>query len=123
MISRLLLPGFASGAPRDVLLRATISRIRAREVMYSARLASRFPPRLRRWRTTLPEEASMGATPHRLAKEASLPNLWGLSPATIKSVAAWSVPMPAKETYSGAACATSRSRWASSLAISSERAS
>ena len=25
MISRLLLPGFASGAPRDVFLRATIS--------------------------------------------------------------------------------------------------
>jgi hypothetical protein len=38
----------------------------------------------------------MGATPHRLAKEeeASLLNLWGLSPATIKSVAAASVPMP-----------------------------
>ena len=31
--------------------------------------------RLRRCRTTLPEEASMGATPHRLAKEASLLNL------------------------------------------------
>jgi hypothetical protein len=30
----------------------------------------------------------------RLAKEASLPNLWGLSPATINSVAALSVPMP-----------------------------
>jgi hypothetical protein len=43
----------------------------------------------------------MGATPHRLAKEASLLNLWGLSPATISSVAAWSVPMPAKETNSG----------------------
>jgi hypothetical protein len=65
----------------------------------------------------------MGETPHRLAKEASLPNLWGLSPATIKRVAALSVPMPAKETNSGAACATSRSRWASRSAISSERAS
>jgi hypothetical protein len=43
--------------------------------------------------------------------------------ATIKSVAAWSVPMPAKETNSGAACATSRSRCASSSAISSERES
>jgi hypothetical protein len=31
-----------------------------------------------------------------------------LSPATIKSVAAFSVPMPVKETNSGAACATSR---------------
>ena len=51
----------------------------------------------------------MGETPQRLAKEASLLNLWGLSPATISSVAAWSVPMPGKETNSGAACATSRS--------------
>ena len=61
----------------------------------------------------------MGETPQRLAKEASLLNLWGLSPATIKSVAALSVPMPGKETNSGAACATSRSRCASSSAISS----
>ena len=43
--------------------------------MYSARLASLLPPRLRRCLTTLPEEASMGETPHRLAKEASLLNL------------------------------------------------
>ena len=55
----------------------------------------------------------MGETPHRLAKEASLLNLWGLSPATIKSVAAWSVPMPAKLVEF---CA-------SSSAISLERAS
>ena len=65
----------------------------------------------------------MGATPHRLAKEASLFNLWGLSPATIKSVAALSVLMPGKETNSGAACVTSRSRCASSSTISAERAS
>jgi hypothetical protein len=44
----------------------------------------------------------MGETPQRLAKEASLLNLWGLSPATISSVAAWSVAMPGKETNSGA---------------------
>jgi hypothetical protein len=65
----------------------------------------------------------MGETPHRLAKEASLLNLWGLSPATISSVAAWSVPMPGKETNSGAACATNWSSCASSSAISLERAS
>src|SRR5215213_7711344 len=57
--------------------------------MYSARLASRLPPRLRRCLTTFPEEASMGATPHRLAKEVSFLNLLGLSPATIKRVAAF----------------------------------
>src|SRR5918995_6297600 len=44
----------------------------------------------------------------RLAKEASLLNLWGLSlrPRYISSVAAWWVPMAAKETNSGATCAT-----------------
>src|SRR5215207_5357631 len=42
--------------------------------------------------------------------------------ATISSVAAWSVPMPAKETNSGATCPTSRSSCASSSAISPERA-
>jgi hypothetical protein len=36
----------------------------------------------------LPEEASTGEIPHKLAKEASLFNLWGLSPVTISSVAA-----------------------------------
>src|SRR3954470_8588791 len=75
----------------------------------TARLDSRLPPPLRQCLTTLPEEASMGATPYRLAKEASLPNLLGLSPATIKSLAALSVPMPGKETNSGAACAHPKS--------------
>jgi hypothetical protein len=102
MISRLLFPSAVRLATYSCVRRSR--RIRARQIMYSARLASRLPPRLRRWRTTLPEEASMGETPHRLAKEASLPNLWGLSPATIKSVAVLSVPMPAKETNSGATC-------------------
>src|SRR5215204_2550856 len=78
MISRLLLPS-------SCVRLATYSRvrgsrlIRATQTMYSARLASRLPPRLRRWRTTFPEEASTGDTPHRPAKEASLLNLWGLS--------------------------------------------
>jgi hypothetical protein len=53
----------------------------------------------------------MGATPHRLAKEASLLNLCGvIFKATIKSVAAASVPMPAKVTNSGAACSSSHVR-------------
>jgi hypothetical protein len=79
--------------------------------------------RLSRWRTTtLPEEASMGDTPQRLAKEASLLNLSGLSPATINSVAAWSVPTAGRASNSGAARATSRSSWTSNSAISSERA-
>jgi hypothetical protein len=51
--------------------------IRARQTIYSARLASRLPPRLRRWRTTFPEEASTGDTPQRLAKEASCDGAYG----------------------------------------------
>ena len=39
----------------------------------------------------------MGETPHRLAKEASLPNLEGLSPATTNSVVVLSVPTPGKD--------------------------
>jgi hypothetical protein len=121
MISRLLLPSCVRLATYSLVRRSR--RIRARQIIYSARLASRLPPRLRRCRTTLPEEASMGETPHRLAKEASLLNLWGLSPATINSVAAWSVPMPGKETNSGATCPTNWSSCASSSAISLQRAS
>jgi hypothetical protein len=41
--------------------------------------------------------------------------------ATINSVAAWSVRMPAKETNSGASCATNWSSCASSSAISLSR--
>src|SRR5918992_5334787 len=48
---------------------------------------------LRRWRTTLPEEASTGDTPQRLANDASLPNLSGLSPATITARCSGSEPM------------------------------
>src|SRR5918993_4454591 len=77
MISRLLLPSAVRLATYSLVRRSRL--IRARQIMYSARLASRLPPRLRRCRTTLPVEASMGETPHRLAKEASLLNLWGLS--------------------------------------------
>src|SRR5215203_3909301 len=99
MISRLLLPSAVRLATYACVRGSR--RIRARQIMYSARLASLLPARLRGCLTTLPEEASMGATPHRLAKEASLPNLWGLSPATIKSVAALSVPMPAKRPTPG----------------------
>src|SRR5215217_1321150 len=77
MISRLLLPSAVRLATYSLVRRSRL--IRARQIMYSARLASRLPPRLRRWRTTFPEEASTGDTPHRLAKEASLLNLSGLS--------------------------------------------
>jgi hypothetical protein len=67
-------------APRDVLLGATISSHPSQtDHVQRTALASRLPPRLRRCPTTLPVEASMGETPHRLAKDASLLNLLGLS--------------------------------------------
>ena len=93
-------------------------RMRTTQIRCRVRLASRLPPRLRRCLTTLPEEAFTGETPQRLANDASLSNLWGLSPATIRSVAAWSVPMAGREVSSGALSATRRS----SKAISLERA-
>src|SRR5215212_2612173 len=63
-------------APRDVLLGATISA-HPSQTDHVQRTVS-VPVayfRLRRCRTTLPVEASMGETPPRLAKEASLFNL------------------------------------------------
>src|SRR5215207_988424 len=80
MISRLLLPGFASGTPCDVLLGATISSHPSQtdHVQRSVGVPVAYF-RLRRSRTTFPEEASTGDTPQRLAKEASLLNLRGLS--------------------------------------------
>jgi hypothetical protein len=118
MISRLLLP---SAVPRAMYAWVRRSRpIRNIQTVCSARLASRLPPRLSRCLTTLPEEASMGETPQRLAKDASLFNLLGLSPTATSSVAAWSVPTPGKATRSGATSTTSRASWMSSSAISSE---
>src|SRR5215210_4403772 len=67
MISRLLLPSAERLVTYSLVRRSRL--MRARQIIYSARLASRLPPRLRRWRTTFPEEASTGDTPQRLAKE------------------------------------------------------
>jgi hypothetical protein len=63
-------------APRYVLLRTAIPAHpgQADHVQGAVGLPVTYS-RLRRCLTTLPEEASMGETPHRLAKEASLPNL------------------------------------------------
>ena len=69
--------------PCEVFLRATLSAhpSQADHVQRTVGLPVTYS-RLRRCRTTLPEEASMGAPQHRLAKgEASLLDLWGLSPA------------------------------------------
>src|SRR5215208_6069825 len=100
-ISLLLLPS----AARLV----TYSRVRSSQLIRpsastcSARLASLLPPRLRRWRTVLTEEAGTGATPQRWAKDASLLSLSGLSPTATSSEAAVSVPTPLSVARAGAA--------------------
>src|SRR5215470_12980255 len=57
-------------------------------MVQSAELACRSPPRLSRWRSCLPEEASTGLAPHSAAKLASLRTRPGLSPVVASSVAA-----------------------------------
>jgi hypothetical protein len=124
MISRLLLPGFASGAPRDVLLGATISAHPSQTDHVQCAVG-------------FPVATSVEAVAHYLSRggfhgrhsaktgEGSLATqpLGVVFKATISSVAAWSVPMPGKQTNSGATRATNWSSCASSSAISSERAS
>src|SRR5215217_720151 len=112
------------GAPRDVLLGATISAHPGHTDHVQRTISLPVGAAVETVAHHLAGGGFDGRDPaHRLAKDASLTNLWGLSPATIKSVAALSVPMPAKETNSGATCATSRPRCASSSAISAESAS
>ena len=47
----------------DVAAGALIERMRTTQIKCGERLASRFPPRLRRCLTTFPEDASTGETP------------------------------------------------------------
>ena len=94
MISHLLFPSAVRLATYALVRRS--EPILTTQTMCSARLASRLPPRLSRWRTTLPEDASTGETLQRLAKEASLLSLSGLSPARTSRVAAWLCRPPAR---------------------------
>src|SRR6266487_3316395 len=88
-------------------------------IVHSAELACRSPPRLSRWRSWLPEEASTGLAPHSAAKLASLRTRPGLSPAVASSVAATWVATPCLARNSGgAARVRSSSSAASSRAIS-----
>ena len=74
-----------------------------------AALAWRSPPRFKRCRLVLPEEAGIGLTPHKDAKAASEWRRSGLLPAAISSVAAVSGPTPKTLTRAGAAVLVSRS--------------
>ena len=68
--------------------------IRPTAISYNAQFASWLPPRFSRCRVTLPEDAGIGATPHKCANAASLRSRSGLSPAATSSTAAVSVPTP-----------------------------
>lgn len=70
------------------------SAVGAGTMRHSALLASRLPPRLSRWRTILPEDASTGLAPHRAAEEASVRIRSGLSPAATSNAEATSGPTP-----------------------------
>ena len=52
--------------------------MRTREMRHKAWLARRSPLRLSRWRSVRPEDAGIGAAPHRWAKAALERSRWGL---------------------------------------------
>src|SRR5215212_6965534 len=85
---------------------------------YRAVLAWRSPPRFRRCRTVLPEEASIGEAPHSIEKAASERSRAGSSPAVTSSAPATSAPTPHSSRNAGAALAVSRSSSASSVVSS-----
>ena len=93
--------------------------MRTMTMRHSALLAWRSPPRSRRCRLLLPDEAGMGATPHRWAHAASEYRRSGLSPALINRAAAVSGPTPKRASSSGATASTSFSIRSSSSATSS----
>src|SRR5918994_7720149 len=78
IISRLDLPSAARLATYSLVRPSCL--MRTTQIRCRQRLASRSPPLLSRCLTTFPEDASMGETPQRLAKEASLFRRCGLSP-------------------------------------------
>jgi hypothetical protein len=78
--------------------------------MWIALLTWRSPPRLRRWRTVLPEDAGWGAVPLARANAASLLNLAG---SQARSLPAEIGPMPGSSSSVESREWTSRaiSRW------------
>ena len=75
-------------------------------------------PRLSRWRTLGPDDASMGLAPQSAANDASLRIRWGLSPAATSSAEATSAPTPQVPSSAGLARSHSASSSASSPSIS-----
>src|SRR6266487_3543296 len=117
MISFLVLPSAVRRAAQALVRGSWARRVMA--MVHSAELACRPPPRLSRWRSWLPEEASTGLAPHSAAKLASRRTRPGLSPVVASSVAATWVATPCLARNSaGPACVRSSPGAASSRAIS-----
>src|SRR5215467_11616229 len=88
MISFLVLPSAVRRAAQALVRGSQARRVMA--IVHSAELACRSPPRLSRWRSCLPEEASTGLAPHKAAKLASVRTRPGLSPVvTSRAAATW----------------------------------
>lgn len=81
------------------------NRMRTIAMRYNALFASRSPPRLRRCRLVLPDDAGTGQTPASFANAASERSRCGLSPAAVSSWAATVGPTPKSPTNAGAALA------------------
>ena len=97
----------ALGAPLlhsalEIGLRVWVVGERTMTMRHNALLAWRSPPRLSRWRVTLPEDAWIGDTPQRWAQAASERSRSGLSPAVMSREAAVSGPTPLRASRSGA---------------------
>src|SRR6266581_3420087 len=73
----------------------------------SAALAWRSPPRLRRWRTAVPEDASKGHAPHRIATQALRAQPAGVVAGGGRHAPAEAGPTPNRATRPGAALVVS----------------
>jgi hypothetical protein len=79
---------------------------RVNTIRHKAWLAWRSPPGLSRWRVTFPDDAGIGAAPHRCAQAASERSRPGWSPAAMSSSAAVRGPIPYRASRPGARAVT-----------------
>lgn len=87
-------PDSAAGEVGHGMVRGSRRRMRISTIRCRARLAWRSPPRDSRCRFVLPEEAGIGATPHRAANCAWVAIRCGLSPTGSSRVAGTRGPIP-----------------------------
>ncbi len=124
MISCLLLPDFASGAPCDVFLRALISAHPSQADHIQGTVGLPVATAVE----TVPEDLAGGgfdgSDPAQTGEGGLGPQPLGVVPGRDQERrGVVGTAMPGKERSSGATCPTSRSSCASSSAISAERAS